>query len=134
MRTLKSHAVRDTYEAGHMTTHASHSEVANMLCWCHVDAGSPRPQSTKLVFNWHRDYWDIGDICVVMKSVMGERGALERWPPQVTSSDSGPAQNSDGLSVLPWDPPVRTDNNSVFEEGLSHILQPQCFCCPERFG
>lgn len=104
MRTLNSHAVRDAWEAGYMTTHASGAEVANMLCWCHVDAGSPRPQPEELVFTWHRDYWDIGDICVVVKFVMGERGALERWPPQVTSSDSGPGQNSDGLCVLHWTP------------------------------
>lgn len=39
---LNSCAVRDTCEAGHTTTHAGGAEVVNMLCWCRVNARSPR--------------------------------------------------------------------------------------------
>lgn len=68
-------------------------------------AWSPKQPRAELVFTWHHDYWDIGDICVVVKFVMGERGALERWLPQVTSSDSDPGQKSNGLCVfLRWTP------------------------------
>lgn len=42
VRGLNSHAVRDACEAaGHMTTHASGAEAANMLCWCRVASREP---------------------------------------------------------------------------------------------